>query len=87
MQELKNQRELEDISNRLDKIVEKFSILEELVEEKYDEMTIDEMENCDILMTTLEEEYEELLNDYEVLDFLVNGSHMEECPETKTNNK
>jgi hypothetical protein len=87
MQELEHQQELEKITTRLDEIVEQFSKLDDITEEKFDEMTIDQLEKYDILLTDLEEEYEELLNDYEVLDFLVNGSHMKICPEKNNKNK
>lgn len=84
---MEHQQELEKITTRLDELVEQFSKLDDITQEKYDEMTIDQLEKYDMLLTDLEKEYDELLNDYEVLDFLVNGSHMEECPETNNKKK
>jgi hypothetical protein len=54
-----------------------------VTEEEYCEMTLDELHSHDIILSTLESEYDDLLDEHAALDFIMYGSGLDirDCPE------
>jgi hypothetical protein len=54
-----------------------------VTEEEYCEMTLDELQSYDIILSTLESEYDDLLDEHSALDFIMYGSGLDirNCPE------
>jgi len=70
------QEEMERLIERLKNIQERSNALGD-----FHNLPFDKWDEYDMILENLEEEMDDLQDEYAVMDFLINGSRMTTCPE------
>jgi hypothetical protein len=71
--------EQEEIDSLYSRYLKVRNILDNL--DDLEKIPFDKLDEYDMILGDIEKEMEELENDYDVTDFLINGSRMKKCPE------
>jgi hypothetical protein len=73
---MNEQQEIERLMKRLQTLQKKSNALGD-----FHDLPFDKWDEYDMILENLEDEMDELQDDYAVTDFLINGSRMTTCPE------
>jgi hypothetical protein len=73
---MNEQQEIERLMKRLQTLQKKSNALGD-----FHDLPFDKWDKYDMILENLEDEMDELQDDYAVTDFLINGSRMTTCPE------
>lgn len=73
---MNEKQEMESLMERLENLQKKSDALGD-----FHDLPFDKWDEYDMILEKLEEEMDELQDDYAVIDFLINGSRMATCPE------